>query len=141
MSPLDRDHVTVASKIMLPTYVAFFSVVGMNFALAPSPRLLESPMLRYADHLMPIRLWGALFVACGLIMLTALVTKNRMMYRYGLLVCGLSMSVWTAVAVVGLFFEPISFSAWAWPAFIAAACAASDRSLSRHEQDNRRTEH
>lgn len=138
---LDRDHVTVASRIMLPTYVVFFSVIGGNFALAQRPRLFESPMLRYADHLMPIQLWGGLFVTCALIMLAAMLRRDRLLYRYGLLVCGMAMAVWTAVAVVGLLVEPISYSAWAWPAFVTCACAASDRSLSKHEQDHRRTEH
>lgn len=128
--PLDRDHLTVASRIMVPTYVVFFSVVGSNFLFGPSARL-QSPMLRYADTLMDIHIWGGLFLGCGLLMLTAMWLRNRDMYRYGLIVCALSMATWALVAVLGIFAQPISFSAWAWPGAMTAACLATNRSLVR----------
>lgn len=136
--PLDRQHITVASRIMLPTYVLFFAVVGINFVAGTFGRASSSPMLRYADTIMDIRAWGSVFIACSLIMATALLTRNRMLYRYGLLLCGISMTVWALVAIIGIFAEPVSYSAWAWPGFVAAACAASNRSLAAGEQDRRR---
>lgn len=135
--PLDRDHMTVASRIMVPTYVVFFTGLGLASLVTPLHRLLETPMLRYADHLMSIRAWGGLFVACGLVMLVALLQRRRMLYRWGLLVCGLSMAAWMLVAFVGLWFEPISYSAPLWPAFVVAACAASNRSLAKDTRDLR----
>lgn len=136
--PLDRNHITVASRIMLPSYIVFFIVVGSNFLAGTFGRAQSSPMLRYADTIMPIQVWGGVFVTCSLIMAGALVTRNRMLYRYGLLVCGISMTLWALVAVAGIWVEPVSYSAWAWPAFVAAACAASNRSLAAGEQDQRR---
>lgn len=135
--PLDRNHITVASKVMLPTYIIFFGVVGLNFALSQTPRLFESPMLRYANELMSIRAWGGVFLACSAIMLTALIAHHRFLYRYGLMVCCVSMAVWATVAFAGIFTEPVSFSAWAWPAALAAACWASNRSLEKDTQDRR----
>jgi hypothetical protein len=136
--PLDRAHVTVASRVMLPTYVLFFAVVGSNFLAGTFGRASSSPMLRYADGLMPIRVWGGLFCACALLMAAAMLTRNRYLYRYGLTLCCFSMIVWALVALVGIWVEPVSYSAWAWPGFVAAACAASNRSLAQGEIDQRR---
>jgi hypothetical protein len=138
--PLDRAHVTVASRIMLPMYVVFFAVVGANYLTASMTRLQASPMLRYADRLMSIRVWGALFLGCALLMLAALIRHNRSLYRYGLFVCFFSALTWTAVAIAGIFAEPVSYSAWAWPALVAAACMASNRSLAKGELDEPRRE-
>lgn len=135
--PLDRQHMTSASAIMTKVYVIFFAVIGSNFLAGTFGRAQASPMLRYADRIMDIRVWGGLFVGCALLMLTALLTHNRYLYRYGLLVCSTSMVVWSLVAVAGIFVEPVSYSAWAWPAFVAAACAASNRSLAQGEFDRR----
>lgn len=138
--PLDREHITVASRIMLPTYVVLFLGLGLGSTVTPMHRLLATPFFRYADHLMSMRAWGALFIACGLLMLTALIKGNRTLYRWALLVCGLSMLVWAVVALVGVWFQPISFSAWLWPAFAAACTWATNKSLERGERDLR-TEH
>lgn len=130
--PLDRAHITAASRIMLPVYVVFFGVIGINFLASPQ-RLAASPMLRYADHIMPLRVWGAMFFTCCILMLIALAFASRDLYRFALLMCAVSMLLWTLVAILGAFVEPVSFSAWAWPGTIAAACLASNRSLVRRE--------
>lgn len=138
--PLNRENMTVASFIMTKAYVVFFAVFGASLMVTPLDRLLATPMLRYAHHIMSIRAWGAMFFACGLLMVVALVRERRMLYRYGLLVCGLSMATWTLVALVGIFFEPISYSAWVWPAFVMAACWATNKSLEKGERDQRRVD-
>lgn len=129
--PLDREHLTVASRITVPTYVVFFTVIGANFLFGPASRNTSSPMLRYADSLMGIRAWGGLFLGCGLLMLVAMWVHSRDLYRYGLLVCALSMATWTLVAIGGIFAEPVSFSAWVWPGAMTAFCLATNRSLVR----------
>lgn len=128
--PLDRQHVTPAAWKMLWLCIVFFAVVGANFMVAPT-RLFQSPMLRYADSLMSIRIWGALFLACGVIMLVAKLAHNRYWYRYGLMVCFIAMMLWTGVAILGMFAEPVSFSAWVWPAFVGGVCRSMNVSLSR----------
>lgn len=127
--PLDRAHLTVASRITVPTYTAFFMVVGANFLFGPEGRNTSSPMLRYADTLMDIRMWGGLFLGCGVLMLGAMWQHNRDLYRFALLVCAASMASWTVVAIAGIFAEPVSFSAWAWPGAMTAFCLATNRSL------------
>ncbi|HKY57652.1 MAG TPA: hypothetical protein VJL80_06415 [Aeromicrobium sp.] len=132
--PLDRAHVTVASRIMLPTYIGFFLIIGCNYIIDP-PRLAQSPMLRFADSLMSLQVWGSLFVACSLIMAAAMWSKRRTLYRFGLILAGTSMGLWAIAATFGAFLEPISFSAWAWPTFVTCATVASNRSLVRGEYD------
>jgi hypothetical protein len=136
--PLDRNNITIASRIMLPSYVVFFATIGINFIVAGKPRLVSSPMIRYANNLMTIRAWGAFFLTCAVIMLAALLVHNRYLYRYGLMVCIMSMMIWTSVAFAGIFTEPVSYAASAWPAFVAVACWASNKSLEKGERDPRR---
>lgn len=130
--PLDRAHITAASRIMLPTYCVFFGTVGLNFLAHPA-RLDSSPMLRYADQLMCLRLWGAVFSTCCLLMVAAFAFRHRDLYRFAVRVCAFSMVAWAMVAIAGAIVQPVSFSAWAWPGLVAAACFASDRSLAKHE--------
>ena len=40
--PLDRAHVTAASRVMLPTYPAFFGGLGAGLLLTPTQRLTSS---------------------------------------------------------------------------------------------------
>lgn len=136
--PLDPAHVTGPSKIMVPTYLIFFAVNGLNYMTASANWLLPSPMLRYANELMPIRVWGALFVTCAALMAWAMVRANRTEYRFALLVCALSMVIWTGIAVAGIWVEHVSFSAWTWPGLVSAACFATNLSLARNDQDQRR---
>lgn len=128
--PLDRAHLNGALRVMVPAFVIFFGAIGLNFAINPA-RLGLTPMLHYADQLMPLPAWGGLFLGCSIIMAVAMVRRDRDTYRFGLLVCFLSMGLWTGVAILGAFVQPVSFSAWAWPALIAAACYATNRSLER----------
>lgn len=138
--PLERNNVTPPARFMLPVCIGFFAIVGINFAAGTFGRASASPMLRYANTLMPIPVWGGVFIACSLLMAVALIRKSRFWYRYGLLVCVFSMAVWSLVAIAGIFAEPVSYSAWAWPAFIGATCWALNKSLAKDTQD-RRQEH
>lgn len=133
--PLDREHITAASAIMTKVYIGFFGIVGINFMLGPAVRVGASPMLRYADTIMPIQAWGGVFLGCSVLMLGAVIEKNRLWYRFALLMCAVSMIVWALIAAVGAFVEPVSYAAWAWPALVAAACLATNRSLLRGERD------
>lgn len=131
--PLDRAHITVASRITLPLYVLLFGVIGAGYLFGQAHRLYAAPMLRFADRIMPLGVWGGLFLSCALLMAFAMHRKNRMLYRYALWVCVLSMLVWAVVAVVGVFFEPVTWSAWVWPFSVAGFCLASERSLAKGE--------
>lgn len=131
--PLTRATVTSSSRLMLPAYVAFFAVVGGNWLATPRERLLASPGLAYADALLTIRAWGALFLGAAVVMAAALATRHRDAFRGALLFCFLTLLCWAAVMVFAAFRSETTPSGWAWPAFIATACLASYRSLTARE--------
>lgn len=130
--PLDRRHITVASRIMLPTYAVFFAGLGLNY-LFPGEAAAASPVLTFVNHLIPLEVWGGLFIFCAAIMVTALVRRSRVLYRWALRVCGFSMLFWaTFVALATLAGDATPFSV-GWSLFIATCCLASDRSLAARE--------
>lgn len=130
--PLDRQHVTAASRIMLPTYVSFFALLGINY-LAADDIALASPALAFANDVMPLPVWGCLFIACAVIMFCALVTKRRALYRWALRMCGLSMVFLAVVIAWAAWMGDATPLAFIWAGFVAAACYATDRSLARRE--------
>jgi len=133
--PLDRAHVTSASRIMLPSYAIFFAVIGLGYIFGQAGRVIAAPMLRYADTIMPIQVWGGVFLACGLLMALALRLHHRLLYRWALTICGFSMVIWTGVAIAGAIWSDVTLTAWVWPWLVLQACRASNRSLLRGEQD------
>lgn len=130
---LTRQNVTAASRIMLPTYVIFFAWLGLSYIFGPDAPLTAAPALAFADALMPLVVWGWLFVACAVVMTAALLLHLRLMFRFALRMCGLSMLAWAVVILLATLAGEASLSACAWSAFVATACWASDRSLAVRE--------
>lgn len=131
--PLTRANVTVASRIMLPTYVAFFAALGLSYLFGPHAPLAASPALAFADDVMPLAAWGGVFLGCSVLMVFALVVHRRLLFRFALRMCALSMLVWAAILLLATLAGDASASAPAWSAFVATACLASDRSLAAGE--------
>lgn len=131
--PLDRTHITVASRVMLPTYCAFFTLLGVNYIATPFDTITASPALRFANAVMPLPVWGGLFLACAAVMLAALVVKRRIPFRFALRVCMLSMLVWAGIIGAAAIAGDATLLAPIWPGFVAIACLASDRSLATRE--------
>ena len=129
---LSRTNVTAASRIMLPAYVVFFAAIGINYIRAGATAA-ASPPLAFANAFMPLPAWGALFVGCALLMAAALALHRRMLYRWALRMCGLSMMFWTVVIGFASLAGEATPAAAIWPAFVAVACMASDRSLAVRE--------
>ena len=131
--PLDRAHVTAASRVMLPTYPAFFGILGAGLVFTPTGRLTATPVFRYVDdHLLDIHLWGVGFLLLAAAFAAALLTHRRRVYQLAL-GCAIGwMSLWTVLAAASAA-ETGSFTAWAWPAFVGVACWASLVSLETKE--------
>ena len=131
--PLQRDTVTAASRIMLPTYVVFFGLLGINY-LAADQTAQASPPLVYVDDRVPLPAWGAVFLTCAAVMAVSLLLRRRTLYRYALWYCGLAMVVWmVGIAFASKAGEATPF-AWVWAYLAASACFASDRSLGTGEK-------
>lgn len=132
--PLDPRHITAASRRMLPTYPAFFGIVGLGLLLTNHDRLIQTPAFNYADSIGGIRLWGAGFLTLAAAFVVALVLKRRRPYQIALTVAIVWMTLWAAVTAASAFIDLSSFTAWAWPAFIGRACWASLVSLETRER-------
>ena len=130
---LTRDSVTVASRIMLPAYVVLFAGLGLNYTLTPEPRLRLTPSLDYAARLMPLSAWGWLFLIVAALMVAALLSHRRGLYRYALLLCALAMAVWAVSAALAALESSATPLGWLWPGFVVACCLASYRSLTVRE--------
>lgn len=129
---LTRGEVTTASRIMLPTYVVLFAVIGVNY-VATGPRLVESPALEYADRFLPLPAWGGMFLAGAVVMVVALLMRVRLWFRFALWVGIVCLTIWAGLFVAAAVFSNASPSAWVWPAFAAVACFASNQSLLKGE--------
>jgi hypothetical protein len=115
---------------MLPTYVIFFAVVGTNNIVAD---VSANPTLSYVGNLMPLPAWGGLFLTCSAIMLAAMLLGRRLLYRFALRMCALSMAVWAVFIILASLEGAATPFAAAWSAFVGIACLASDRSLAARE--------
>lgn len=134
--PLDRAHVTVASRVMLPTYPMLAGVLGAGFLFTPEPILLETPIYRSMAHLAPLHFWGAgllLIAAIQLVALALYQRRGRGLYQYALGLLAVWMAAWAGVCVVAYFGGEASPVAWVWPAFAARCCWASMLSLAARE--------
>lgn len=133
---LNRANVTVASRIMFPTYVVLFTFLGINYTFNSRQRLLESPALRYADDQVALPVWGGLFFACAALMAAAMVLPGRwtrMAFAYALWLGLLSLTAWSGIFFAASVWGEASPTTWCWPAFAAVACYASHRSLLARE--------
>lgn len=127
---LHRSHITAASRIMLPTYVAMFAALGLNYLFTPAQRLsASSTALDFADRVMPIQAWGLMFLAAAVIMAGSLMLGRRVLFRFSLWVCAVSMTIWAVILFTASLTGEASPAAAIWPAFVAMACIASARSL------------
>lgn len=131
--PLTPDSVTRASRTMLPTYPAFFAIIGLGLALTPERRLIQTPAFRYADQLVDITWWGAGFLVLAVAFIAALIAHRRRAFQLALGVGVVWMSLWAVVTAFAALQDVASFSAWAWSAFVARACWASLVSLESRE--------
>jgi hypothetical protein len=131
--PLDKQNMTVASRIMLPAYVLVFGWVGLNWLVTPLDRLHESPGLQFLDLMVNLRGVGLVLVIAGALIALALATTRRDMARYALILAGTCMSLLLVAFLIAPFFSSASPSAGAWPFLGVCACLASYRSVTVYE--------
>lgn len=131
---LTRATVTAASRTMLPTYPAFCGAIGLNFLIRGADLTTVGVFYEVAHEMLPLRVWGFLFLVVAVVQVGALVYRRRWTYQVGLaLMVGL-MTTWAFVGAVAAVRDMGSYTAPVWPAFVALACIASFRSLNTGEQ-------
>lgn len=149
--PLDRQHVTVASRVMLPVDVAFGGVLGLIWALQDPSRRNQS--LAALDRTWPVENTGWVLVAVAGVILAALLGRNRTLAMFG---CAAGVVAYFVLTIIfagpldldlQLGWPPVtvgpsvSLSAPLWPAYLAAAHLASLASLAVDEYTDRTGNH
>lgn len=132
--PLDRAHVTTASRIMLPTYPAFAGGLGINFLIRGHDLTRAGVFYDVADTMAPLEVWGLVFLAVAVVQVAALISHRRFVYQSGLALMVGVMSVWAVVGLMAAMLEVGSYTAPLWPGFVVVACIASFRSLNAGER-------
>jgi hypothetical protein len=138
--PLDRAHVTVASRVMLPTYATIFGLLGLLF-LVQQPSRTAAPAFAPAKMLfswLPIDAmhgWGLVFLAVATLEVVALVARNRKLYFVGLVIGAGLVMFWTVVLLAAAFQSPqVSFTSAVWVGGWIAAHIATGKSLRSGER-------
>jgi uncharacterized membrane protein len=131
--PLNRATITVASRVMLPTYPILAAGVGLNYLIA-SDRLLDAGVFyQVADSIVPLEFWGAAFLLVAIVMVVALLTRSRLGYELSLALMAGAMLVWATVGLLAAIHNGGSYTAALWPGFVIMACVASFMSLNERE--------
>lgn len=128
--PLDRDHVTVASRIMLPTYAVVNAAFGYVFITDAAVE--SAPSLAMARAWLPMDVWGALWLVVAVAMLLSLLRHRRGTFIAALCLNAASWFAWGCLIETAAFTQPnVTLSAGVLPWGWAAANTASLFSLLR----------
>jgi hypothetical protein len=122
---LTRSNVTIASRVMLPTYLVVAFWIGPVYVLDPGSRLQGSP----AFPILPRPLWGAGFVLAAAVLLAAMLVHKRRLAALSLSPMCLWFGLWMLALGKAAIFDGSSYSAPALPFLAMMACWASMLSL------------
>src|SRR5689334_18669953 len=130
--PLTKQTVTVASRLMLPVDAVLSLWIGAAWFFQDNVRT-HVPALYAVRAVWPIEATGALIFTVGALIVVAMFTRKRVVgatmvlagcFCYLLLSVAIAVSVWT---------QPASYSAPAWPLYVALAHLATALSLAADE--------
>lgn len=129
--PLNRDHITASSRIMLHIYPLLALGLGLAYTLG-DPARYESPSNRLLRDMMPIRAWGFVFLAMAAVMLAAWLTERRDVMIAALCLGFAFYTVWSVTFLVAAFTVPLAAATgpMVW-GFVAVAHIASLQSLTK----------
>ncbi len=132
--PLDRQNVTIASRVMLPAYALLNAAFAAAFLTDPQSRLGLTPSLDVARSFMPISAWGLMWFTIAALMVTALVVHHRGIF-IGVLAANFAIWLaWGVLVEVAVSTQPnVSYLAGVLPWFVAVASFASMLSLLTRE--------
>lgn len=128
--PLTWDEISTPSKIMLPSYLGLFMVMGFDLTFLSLSDLFISPGVRYlAEFPASVRGWGVLFLIAGVVMVIAIGLRHRTLMRYALWWGAICLFVWALIFLKASIDDRVAPGTWAPWLVLAAACFASERSL------------
>jgi hypothetical protein len=135
-APLDRAHVTKASRVMLPAYIALTGALGLVYLFDPLGNLSRAQPLAFpravmGGHMEP---WGALFLALSIGLAASLCRGSALAVCLALCCSAVTFALWAVMYLATtLSDQAASVTASFWPAFVSTACVASLRSILARE--------
>lgn len=132
---LHPDHVTTASRVMLPAYLLHNCWFAVIYMFDPQGRLERTPGLASARYIgLPFEVWGVLVGMIAAMIAVSLVGHFRVLMVFALY-CNMVVLVWWAVIYgsSALISPDSSLAGGMWPTLAAFACHASAKSLMRTE--------
>lgn len=128
--PLKWESLSAPSKIMLPTYVIGFFVIGFVYTSTDKEDLVHASLaLHYANDWIDIRIWGAMFLTISMTMTLSFLFERRALFSYALWYAAVVLASWMIILIAAAFNGSGTFAGWVWPYIAASACIASFTSL------------
>lgn len=132
---LDRDHITVASRIMLPTYVSLNVLAGFVLIADPTNTLQNARALRFQESVLPLAAWGYwLVLLAATILFCWLHFRHRMSASFGLAVSAVSWMVLCGTWAIAIKTDGATPLGPLFAAFVTVAHIASIASLVRGDK-------
>lgn len=127
--PLDRAHMTEAERVTLRLYPVAYAAIGLVLMFQPATRT-SGPAFEPARLLLPMPVWGLLFVLIAAAEVLALGIQRRRLY-IGALTAGAGMAVFWLVLLIYATTgsDKVSYSSAGWVMIAAVAQFASARML------------
>lgn len=132
---LTRRTVTIASRIMFPTYIVVDALFAFLYIFDPQHRLVANPSLELARMMLPLPVWGIVFATIAALMAWGLLAHTgKQRFLFALYTNIVVLTVWGCVYLGACFINPNApFGLPIWPFTVAVACYASARSLEQRE--------
>ncbi len=132
--PLQRTNVTAASRIMLPTYAAMHTIIGLLF-IFQDPRRTAGSAFEVARELLPMPGWGVIFLGIAAMEWFALARHKRAVYMAALTWAAGVVAFWTVLVLAATITNhDVSFTSCVWVGGWVAAHMATVRSLAVRER-------
>ena len=117
----ERVVPTPATRWTLPAYCLLFGYIGAIFTYQAAERT-DAPVYDVARSIMPIHMWGLLFVVVAIVDLVAILTQERVAFVLGLAFGAAVAAFWAVALGAPAFSDPhVSYTAGAWQALGAVA--------------------
>lgn len=130
--------VTAASKVAVPAHIILSAWIGAAWVIQDSTRTAV-PALYALRSWWPIQVTGFVILAIGLAAAVGLLTGSDTVAAVALSMNGLTFLVLAGFVAASLFQGPASYSAPAWPLYVAGCHLASVVSIAKdNERQGRR---
>lgn len=129
--PLSKANVTIASRLMLPTHAIFSTYLGVTWAIQDPTRTHTKALT--VLNVWPIEATGVILAAFGVALVAGLLSQRRTIAAIALAANVIVYLALAGIILAASISAHASWSAAAWPVYIAVAHFASMLSLANDE--------